>query len=367
MLRGSFTLNNLAIVIPSLEPDQRLLKLLDDIRNQISKTIPVILVNDGSSEKFEGIFQTAVNQYQVKLLVHSINLGKGAALKTAINYILDDLPNVIGMITIDSDGQHLCKDVINCGQLFLSNPNSLILGVRNFSSDIPFRSRFGNVLTSKLLNTLGGIKVSDSQTGLRVIPRYFMKQLLNLSGDRFEFELKMLFEAQKQHLIIMEQPITTVYLEGNKSSHFKVIRDSYSIYSTFIKYVFPTFFKYAISSLTSFLVDIGFFTLTLAYLKKSNFITITVASTIARIVSAIVNYLINRHLVFKKNSDFSFIKYGLLAVVQIFASSIIVTGAHDLTLWNPTVLKIIVDSLLFLVSYHIQRNYIFKELNHELD
>lgn len=358
-------MNNLAIVIPSLEPDQRLLKLLSNIRKHISSDISIIVVNDGSSKQYDGIFNDAIKSYHITLLKHSVNLGKGAALKTAIKHITNNLPNVIGMITIDSDGQHLYQDVIKCGTLFLQHPHALVLGVRTFGQDIPWRSRFGNILTSKLLKSLANLNVSDSQTGLRVIPKAFMNDLLNLSGNRFEFELKMLFEAQRTHLQIIEQPITTVYLEGNKSSHFKVFRDSYLIYATFIKYVFPAFFKYSLSSITSFLIDIGVFTLLLKLLGRNDLMTITISSTVARILSAIVNYLVNRHLVFQGQSSFSFIKYGLLAVVQIIASSLLVTAFHNLTLWNPTILKIIVDSLLFLVSYHIQRNYIFQEFNHE--
>lgn len=358
-------MNNLAIVIPSLEPDQRLLRLLDDIRKHIGSDIPIIVVNDGSSKKYDGIFNDAIKNYHIILLKHATNLGKGAALKTAIKYITDNLTNISGMITIDSDGQHLYQDVIKCGTLFLKHPQALILGVRTFDQDIPWRSRFGNVLTSKLLKSLANLDVSDSQTGLRVIPKDFMVRLLNLSGDRFEFELKMLFEAQHLHLQIIEQPITTVYLEGNKSSHFKVFKDSYLIYATFIKYVFPAFFKYSLSSITSFVIDIGVFTLLLKLLGKNDLMTITLSSTVARIISAIVNYLVNRHLVFQGQSSFSFIKYGLLAVAQIIASSLLVTAFHNLTMWNPTILKIIVDSLLFLVSYHIQRNYIFREINHE--
>ncbi len=360
-------MNNLAIVIPSLEPDERLLKLLDDIRENIGSTISIIVVNDGSSEEYDGIFNAAVENYQVILLKHQVNLGKGAALKTAIKYIVTNLPTVIGMITIDSDGQHLYSDVLKCGELFLKHPNDLVLGVRSFTKDIPFRSRFGNILTCKLLSGMANIKVSDSQTGLRVIPKYLMNELLDISGNRFEFELKMLFEAHKENIKIIEQPISTVYLEGNKSSHFKVISDSYLIYSTFIKYVFPSFFKYSLSSIVSFLVDIGSFTLCLALLGSNNLITITVSSTVARILSALVNYFVNRHLVFRGKSNFSFIKYGLIAVVQIAVSSLLVSAAHNLTMWNPTIIKVIVDSLLFFFSYHIQRNYIFQELKHEMD
>lgn len=354
-------------MIPSLEPNQRLLNILNDLRTHLGQSISIIVVNDGSNSTYDEIFTTAVKKYHVDLLTHSINRGKGAALKTAISYILKNLPETIGMITMDSDGQHLYSNVQKCGEVFLKHPHDLVLGVRQFSTDIPFRSRFGNILTSKLLGKLAGISVSDSQTGLRVIPRYFMEDLLTLSGERFEFELKMLFEAHHQKIEILEQPITTVYLEGNKSSHFKVVKDSYLIYSTFIKYVFSVFFKYSLSSITSFIVDIGVFTACLTYLKQNDLTTITIASTVARVISASVNYLLNRHLVFHGQSNFSFIKYALLAVMQILASSLLVTGAHSLTLLNPTLIKIIVDSLLFLVSYHIQKNYIFKGLNHEMD
>ncbi|OIM74008.1 hypothetical protein ATX93_10620 [Oenococcus oeni] len=71
-------------------------------------------------------------------------MGKGAAIKTAIRYFLKEMPDKDGIVTIDSDGQHRFDDVVNCVNVFNGNPGSLVLGVRKFGKEVPFRSRFGN-------------------------------------------------------------------------------------------------------------------------------------------------------------------------------------------------------------------------------
>lgn len=355
-------MNNLAIVIPSLEPGQRLLQLLVEIR-KTSPEVPIIIVNDGSGEEYDSIFDHVKSDYSNTLVLsHDINRGKGAALKTAMNYVLKHMPEINGIVTMDSDGQHLYKDVYKCMELFQNHPNDLILGVRRFGKDIPFRSRLGNILTSKLLGIFTGIHITDTQTGLRVIPRLFMRRLIHVSGDRFEFEMKMLFEAKESNVSIIDQPITTVYLENNTGSHFRVISDSVSIYSIFFKYAIPSFFRYTISSLLSFVVDIGVFSLTLALFQRNNFLSISVASVLSRVLSSAFNYLVNRHAVFSGNSHYSAVKYATLAIAQIFASSILVSMVHAVTFFNPTYIKVVVDCLLFFVSYHVQKKYIFKEL-----
>lgn len=222
-----------AIIIPAYEPDERLMNLLKEL--DAREMGPVVLVNDGSvGAAYDAIFATSKKIVEKRggcLLEHDVNRGKGRALKTAFSYILDTDQDVIAAVTADSDGQHSCgciQKVIDCIQ---KNPNCLVVGVRKFDMEgVPWKSRFGNTLTEKIFHCVTGQHVSDTQTGLRGIPREYMKELLKLEGERFEFEMRMLVDAAGRKKIV-EVPIETIYDSAeNHQTHFDPFKDSIRIY-----------------------------------------------------------------------------------------------------------------------------------------
>jgi glycosyltransferase involved in cell wall biosynthesis len=314
----------------------------------------IIIINDGSSSEYNAIFETVTKLANCTLLYHAVNLGKGRALKTAINHCLINFDNLIGMVTLDSDGQHLPTDVLKCAVALLEAPDRLVLGVRNFDlQNIPFKSKLGNKLTRIVFSYLCGVRVSDTQTGLRGIPSAFLPSLLTISGERFEYETNMLVESKKNNLTIEEVVIETVYIEGNKSTHFNPLRDSLLIYSVFLKYIF--------SSISAFVVDLLLFSLIILLLKASfPYAYIMLATTGARIISSLYNFYINRFFVFSssKNSS-SFFKYFLLAFLQMTLSGILVTTLTFALPFFEIINKIIVDTSLFFISFLIQRKWVF--------
>ncbi|KRK35438.1 bifunctional glycosyltransferase family 2/GtrA family protein [Loigolactobacillus bifermentans] len=348
----------IGILIPALEPDQRLIQLLNDL---ISTEFMgnILVVDDGTVDQtiFEQIKQKFVNA--VTVIHHPQNLGKGAALKTGFRYFENKLPDCLGIATLDSDGQHTLSDLQKCVALFATHPDALILGSRQFSKAIPFRSRFGNVLTHNLVRLLTGLRISDTQTGLRVIPMSYAQKALSFGGDRFEFEFTMLLQAKANSVLIVEQPIETIYLDGNVSSHFRVIRDSVAIYLRF--------FKFALSGLVSFVIDNSLFAL---FIHLSHAMTLTevmMATVAARLLSAVANYSLNHHMVFDGQGERTLVKYGAIMVVQMSLSGLL-TGlmgsAVDLVghqTLGLTIIKMVIDFLLFLVSYQVQKRLIFVE------
>lgn len=344
------------IVIPSLNPDNKLIQLLQSIRQTLT-TIPILIVNDGSGEYYRPIFEQA-KEYNSIVVEHAVNRGKGAALKTAMQYILTNYPTLNFMVTIDSDGQHKVVDMIGCMEVARLNPSALILGTRQFENDVPFRSKFGNIVTRNVLKLTTGIELEDTQTGLRVIPRLFLPALVKLKGDRFEYETNMLVLTKKMKIPIVAHPIQTVYLEDNVSSHFKVVSDSIKIYSVFIKYL--------ISSVMSFAVDLLAYAVIINLLAAISFTSISVASFAARAISSVFNYYVNRELVFKDHSRSSLLKYFLLVIFQIALSSLLVYLLFLLLEGENTVfLKVVVDSVLFFLSYFVQKHMIFKGKSHD--
>lgn len=345
------------VVIPSYEPDDCLVSTCKTLIHYGIKNI--IVVNDGSNTEYDCYFN-AVKELDVVVLTHTENRGKGRALKTAFEYILREMPDSIGCITADSDGQHSLKDIINCMNALAENPDSLILGCRNFSGDnVPAKSKFGNELTKKICSFLCGVKVSDTQTGLRGIPLEFMAELLNVKGERFEFETYMLIETKEKHPIY-EVEIDTIYdSKENHKTHFNPIKDSIRIYRIFAQ----IFLKYIISSVSAFLLDLFLFTLFSKTLKPGYpLLYVTLATVFARLISSTYNCLINYRFVFRsKNKITSAVfKYFILVAVQMCLSALFVTmGIRIISFAPDVIVKMVVDTALFFGSYYFQRKFIF--------
>lgn len=348
------------IIIPSLEPDERLLTLLKELREQTSEAI--ILVNDGSSEKYDHYFEDAEKVYGCTVLKHYVNMGKGRALKNAFNYCLNTFSDLAGCVTADSDGQHSPEDIQRCVGAFQQDVSKLVLGCRDFDGpQVPYKSKLGNKLTRKICKWLCGVDVSDTQTGLRVISRSFMADLLNTSGERFEFETNMLIETVSKQVKILEIPVKTLYdSKEDHATHFDPIKDSIRIYRIFGR----MFGKFLVSALSSSVVDLVFFSLFCKLLKRVDVLFYAALATIfARIISAVYNYFINFKFVFKSKSSLTKagIKYFALAVVQMCFSAGLVT--YGIFLFNnipELYIKIVVDAVLFLISYWIQRVFVFE-------
>ncbi len=345
------------IIIPSYEPDEKLPDLLKNLRETGFRNI--VLVDDGSGEKYAGIFTEAETTYGCVVLHHAVNQGKGRALKTAFNFCLREFADLPGVITADSDGQHSPECILSCVDAMLKNPLALILGCRCFEgADVPARSEFGNKCTRVVMKYLTGISVSDTQTGLRGIPTAFMEQLLMVRGERFEFETNMLLETKSRKIPIVEVPIRTIYIEENKTSHFNPIKDSIKIYMIFGKFLF--------SSLSSSLVDLTLFTIFCFFMRDMEWRRIsyiTAATVFARILSALYNYSLNLKVVFQSESKIgtTLPRYILLAIVQMLLSALLVGKLYPLFGGMEVLIKIPVDVILFFLSFVIQREFVYAD------
>lgn len=219
------------ILIPAYEPDENLIQLIKKLKKENYK---VIVVNDGSSEKCNHIFDMI--KKDVVLLNHDINKGKGAALKTGFKYIKDNFNDYI-IITVDCDGQHKVKDVLNIEKYSLENLDDLILGKRIISKKTPLRSKIGNSITRFIFKIVTKTKVYDTQTGLRAFSYKLIDLMLNIDGDRYEYEMNVLLKSAYNNINIKEIEIETVYFNNNANSHFKSLKDSISIYKQILNFI----------------------------------------------------------------------------------------------------------------------------------
>lgn len=348
--------NNCVILIPALDPPEIFLSYIDELIQAGFEDI--LVVDDGSRQK--EIFEKMQSFSQVTVLTHPENYGKGRALRTGLTYYKEHFPKdkYCGVITADSDGQHLVKDVTKLSESLSQRSDRLILGVRDFDQkNVPAKSRVGNKLTSLGFRVLMGLDISDTQTGLRGIPNSLIDLSLSIPGDRFQYETAVLIEAGKTEGF-EEIKIHTVYYDENKGTHFDPVKDSIQIF----RLLLGTFFRYIFVSLSSFLVDILLFTLGTKLLFKAFPVKIGLSTAFARIFSGTYNYAMNRQIVFKSNrpvvsSGFS---YLLLCIIQCAASAGLVTLICYLLPLDEVPVKTIVDICLFFLNYKIQKNFIFK-------
>ena len=373
----------IAIVLPALDPDDKILKFVGALRESLGDKLELIVINDGSKlEKRTEFFDVIAQFPACTVLHHEVNLGKGAALKTAFTYLLDKYKNsedFVGCVTADCDGQHSLKDVIRCMELLQENPDKLILGCREFKKDgVPWKSRFGNNLTLFIFNKILRIAVNDTQTGLRGLGKNVMQHSLEIKGNRFEFETDMLLISKIKKFDIISYVIDTIYFEDNAGTHFRPIKDGLQIYWRILRVLFWQFIAFSISSLSAALLDIGIFSLFFYKVFTKDFILNTTdkfeingrilySCVIARILSSIWNFFVNRHLVFKShgNGHVAFgkevVKYYSLAVA-VFILSWVMTDIMDNVLPDKfiSLVKVVIDTLIFVLIFYIQKLFIFK-------
>ncbi len=368
---------NVSVILPSLNPDEKLVGVVKGLIGEGFKDI--IVVNDGSSKEHMEPFGIVSQFEEITILTHEVNKGKGRALKTAYEYCIAERPDIDGVVTADADGQHTPSDIKACCEEMLADPKYVILGCRDFSEPgVPWKSRVGNNITSFMFKSACGIRLGDTQTGLRAFSAEYLRFMADIPGDRYEYETRVLLEMKKNDIDFKEVKIETVYIEDNRESHFHPVKDSYKIYKVIFKHSSHSFIKFALSSLSSWVVDIGMFYLFLYMLNNpysdnlwiESFASRELVATIsARVLSSVFNYVVNRLIVFKGNKSDkvkSVAKYYLLVAVQmaasyglvyLFATVLKVDSNNILT----TVVKCVVDILLFLISFQIQKRWVFKK------
>lgn len=226
--------SNLIILIPAYDPTVSLIDLVKAMRAS-SNYLQIIVVNDGSNTKCASIFASIDAISQVMVLEHIKNQGKGAAIKTGFNWVLNNHPHCAGVITVDADGQHSPEDVAKIADRLLQQPRHLILGVRDFDQKTPWRSRFGNQLTRRIFRALYKVDIRDTQTGLRAIPQQLVKAFIAIPSSKYEYEMFCLIYTVKSGYQVEQVKIQTLYFDQNRESHFNPLVDSLRIYFAFLQ------------------------------------------------------------------------------------------------------------------------------------
>lgn len=340
------------ILIPAYQPDAALPRLVANLLS-VDPRLVVLVVDDGSGTGFTAVFDDA-RRVGATVIGYPANRGKGQALKTGFGYVQRHHPGE-GVVCADSDGQHSVPDILRVaarlreeGHCPRSAGSTMVLGERRFDGDVPVRSRLGNALTRTLFRRAAGVRLHDTQTGLRGYPAAMLPWLQSVRGNRYEYELNLLLQAGRAGHRIDSVPISTIYLTGNSSSHFRPLVDSARIYGPLL--------RFSLSSLAAFGIDLAAFVV-LGLLTDS----LLVAVVGARLVSSSINFLMNRSLVFaggrRRPLSAAALRYFTLVVALLAANYASIFLLTDLGL-PEIAAKVTTEAMLFVVSFTIQKRFL---------
>ena len=325
-------------LIPAYEPEESMLTLLEGIKKDTD--MDIVVVNDGSSNACDAIFNKA--KEFAKVLEHEVNKGKGRALKTGLGYINDNYSTEYIVVTMDADGQHTIEDALKICKVIEKSPDILVLGKRFFGNDVPLRSRFGNAM-------------------LRAFSYKLMPLMLDIKGERYEYEMNVLMECPKNGIEIKEVDIATIYINNNSSSHFNVLKDSYRVYKEI--------FKFCAASIVCFLVDYMLYCLGLIFtVSLGKGLSTVVSNVFARIISSILNFTLNKKVVFKRKGNTLKLaaSYFLLALFILAGNTLVLKMFVEVLNIESKVAKLITELIFFIISWFIQKFLIFKKREEEV-
>lgn len=345
------------LVIPSYRPGGELLFLVNELKQLGIDDI--LVVDDGSGNEYSRIFEK-VKMSGCTVFRYEKNQGKGYALKYGFNKALEIYDGIGGFVTADADGQHKPEDIKRIFDMLRKNPDSVVLGCRDFKNkNVPSRSRLGNRFSSFVFRAGTGVRCPDTQTGLRAIPKSAFAMAVNTEGSRYEYEMNFLYNAVNARAKLIFMPIETVYVDNNKQSHFRPVADSARIFGTPVKFGF--------SSVISAVFDILLFVLFSRILFPVNHYII-ISNVSARILSGLLNFTLNRAWSFKSSgpAKAEMIKYFLLFTILLFFSTALLNILSFLPV-PVVIIKIFVDLTIFTISYFVQKIWVFrKERHHKL-
>lgn len=335
------------VVIPAYRPDEVLVKLVSELGVYGCRTV---VVDDGSGSEYEKIFSEISDKCTV--LHHPENRGKGAAIKTALEYIGNETDGEQFIGIMDADGQHLPEDMIRLIDFAGNHSNALALGVRSVGMKMPWKSRMGNRITRTVFHMLSGVEVSDTQTGLRAFSSELIPLMCSVKGERYEYEMNVLIAMADAGIPIEEMPISTIYRdEQNSTSHFRAVRDSFRIYRDML--------KFSMSSFSSFILDYLLFTVLTLILPHVG-TAVIFANITARVVSAMYNYAMNCRFVFHTKCRVrTAADYFTLAGAILVMNNIILGMLVQIMHVPVYPAKLITECILFAVSWLVQNKFIF--------
>jgi glycosyltransferase involved in cell wall biosynthesis len=343
---------NSIVIIPAFNPDTKLITLVEGLKQM---NLKMVIVNDGSAKKSTAIFDILKLRFQCVVCEHVRNMGRGTAIKTGIEYASRNYPDCVGYVTVSADGQHAPEDIIKVADLLEENPDTMILGTRDFRDDqISLKTRIFNQLTAWAYFLSTRRPCLDTQTSLRGIPRNLTDMCLELRGNRHEYEMNMLLEVARQKIPVIEVEIENLQSKTKKVSLVDSLKEGAQIYLNIL--------KFSLSSFLMAIVDNCLFTIILNIAFGVNAFGVLAASLAAKFLSEGMNRIVGSHPFFRNinSQELEILQYGILFLSQIALSWFFITSFLSFPL-HLTVFKIMVDIALIFASQFILEDESFLE------
>lgn len=331
-------MNYIAIVPCYRQPEEYINVLSELLSTEIYK---IIIVDDGNVKLIE---LNQIKSSKIVLIRHERNIGKGAAIKSALKYIKKyETSEISGIVMLDCDGQHSIKDMEKLIESHKEFSDKIVLGVREFTGkNVPFKSKLGNNVMSFLFHLIFDVRIIDTQTGLRIIPSRLIEEIIDIKNNRFAFELEFLIRGIRKTDIV-QVPISTIYHEKNRETNFRPFLDSVNI-------LYPLI-RTATVGLTAVALD---YIILLALLI--NEISLFYSLLIARLIGLIYSSIMIRNFVWRstRKKARSYIKYFTLWIANLLFLYFILDSFSS-TIKEIFILKIFIDFVLFVINFIIQR------------
>ncbi len=204
----------IAIVIPAFNEARIIGSVIKNLKRALAQekfSYEIIVIDDGSADDTA----TICKKEKTTVISHILNSGSGSATATGLSYAQQQEYDIA--ITMDADGQHDAEDVIGGINNMAASRVDLLIGSRLVNSEGMAKTKvIGNKGLSMLTFMIFGVRVTDSQSGLRVFSKKALGQL-KWKSSGYEFCSEMLWRAKQQGLVIDEYPIKAIYTEYSKS------------------------------------------------------------------------------------------------------------------------------------------------------
>ena len=192
-------MNPLYIIVPVFNGERFIDKFISKFPDEFRSNL--IFVNDGSTDDSS----TKLEYYQVKVLYHQTNLGKGAAIQTALKWTKSIKHGKT--VILDIDLQHPPEQLYE----FLNvNESTISLGYRSIRNKMPHLRKFSNFLTSLLISVRSGIVIKDSQCGYRSFHSSLFEKI-NCHEKGFQYDSEMLIKGAMVNVKVEHIQIPTIY------------------------------------------------------------------------------------------------------------------------------------------------------------
>lgn len=195
------------VVLPAYNEEKTIAKVMEDL---MEMGFEVVVVDDGSKDNTYNIASNIIQENNHGFICkHLLNRGLGAALRTGIEASLMEDPDVI--VTFDADGQHDPQDILNVSKPIINGDADVVVGKRNFR-EMPLSKKFGNQIMNVITLIFYGIKVNDSQSGLRAFNRKAAESIMINARD-YGVSSEIVGEVKRHNLKFKEVMIKTIYTD----------------------------------------------------------------------------------------------------------------------------------------------------------